>query len=147
MVSCSSNEEPETEKPPHELAGTWKAVTGDTVIFTVNNSGNLNFNCALNKYADTHCNYSGKIADAFEYPYTIELTFTTSSHASITSCDLNKDNWFLGEVSKLPEQSKVGKFTFTDASTCSISVYTINRGYTAGGWVVWKEWNNSFKKQ
>ena len=114
------------------------------VIFTIDSAGNLNLNCGVNKYDDTHCNYTGKLADTFEYPYTIELTFNISSHASITSCYYSKDNWFNSKISELSPKSQTGKFTFSDASTCAVSIYTIERGTTFGGWVNWANSINNY---
>ena len=128
-ISCKSKQNPTPKYS--ELVGTWKF--GD-FIFTIDSSGNLNLNCGVNKYINTHCNYSGKLADDFEYPYTIELTFTISSHASITSCPKSKDSLFLEGVSKL-EQSKTGRFTFSDASTCTPYIETIRAAGNVIDWV------------
>ena len=92
-----------------------------------------------------HYNYSGKLADTFNYPYTIELTFTASSHSS-TSCKDANNNYLINEIVNLTPKSKTAKFTFTDASTCTVSANMI---YHGSGYVIWMEWNsiNSFKKQ
>ena len=115
------------------------------VIFTIDSAGNLNLNCGVNKYDDTHCNYTGKLADTFEYPYTIELTFNISSHSS-ASCH-REDDWFDNNIGRLNPKLQTGKFTFRDASTCSTSIYTIHRWWSVAS-VSWKRWDfNNFKKQ
>ncbi len=106
-----------------ELEGTWKS---SFFLFTIDNNGNMNFNCGLTNttYPVYHYNYSGKIADNFEYPYTVELTFTVSSHASTSCKELYLENdkkdyeGVSNQIENLEPKSQVSKFTFLDASTC-----------------------------
>ena len=144
MVSCSSNEDPTPKYS--ELVGTWKIVSGSPIILTIDSEGNLNLNCGNNKYRNTHCNYTGKLTDNFDYPYTIELTFTISSHASITSCAWIKDDWFIKQAEGL-EQYKTGKFTFTDASTLTVSAWMLSTANNSVEWINLYNGNIIFKKQ
>ena len=146
-ISCSSNEEPKKHSKS-ELVGTWnnqEQLKRNNFILDIDSEGNLNFNCGLKDYSGHHYNYSGKLADTFNYPYTIELTFTASSHSS-TSCKDANNNYLINEIVNLTPKSKTAKFTFTDASTCTVSANMI---YHGSGYVIWMEWNsiNSFKKQ
>ena len=147
MVSCKSKQKPE-EHSRAELVGTWNNPDGNgkgLFNFNIDSEGNLNFNCGLKDYSGHHYNYSGKLAETFDYPYTIELTFTASSHSS-TSCQDANNNYLINEIGNLTPKSKTAKFTFTDASTCTVSANMI---YHGSGRVDWMEWNsiNSFKKQ
>ena len=55
LVSCSSNEDPNTEKPQQnpepkylELAGTWKAYGyAEDYIINIDKDGNFSFNCII----------------------------------------------------------------------------------------------------
>ena len=108
-----------------ELLGgtTWKSEEGSlrSFIFTIDNDGNINFNCGLSP--DTsgyHYNYTGKLADDFDYPYTIELNFLLSSFTD--SC--KGYNYEPSDYENLAKEKKTGTgtFTFRDASTCEASV-------------------------
>ena len=92
-----------------------------------------------------HCNYTGKLADTFEYPYTIELTFNISSHSS-ASCYM-KDDWFDNNIGTLNPKLQTGKFIFSDASTCSASFYTIYRYHQGSGSVNWEKKDFNLTKQ
>ena len=76
------------------------------------------------------------------------MTFTISSHASITSCSggSGNDDYLNNNLKNVEPKSKTAKFTFIDASTCTVSANMI---YQGSGYVIWREWNsiNSFKKQ
>ena len=148
-ISCSSNEEPKKHSKS-ELVGTWnnqEQLKRNNFILDIDSEGNLNFNCGLKDYSGHHYNYSGKLADTFNYPYTIELTFTVSSHSSITSCikqDSTDSYWLNTRLKELNPQLNTAKFTFTDASTCTVSANMI---YHGSGYVIWMDSINSFKKQ
>ena len=161
-ISCKSKQNPE-EHSRAELVGTWNNPDGNgkgLFNFNIDSGGNLNFNCDLITYSGWHYNYAGKLADTFDYPYTIELTFTVSSHSSITSCikqDSTDSSWLNARLKELNPQLNTAKFTFTDASTCIASVNMIRHGSgrvhwastvfgdndTSGNYLVGK----SFKKQ
>ena len=79
-----------------------------------------------------HHNFAGKLADTFEYPYTIELTFTASSLSS-TSCTVRIND----VIGKLNPKSKIGKFTFHDASTLTASVSMLGASSVNGGFAYW----------
>ncbi len=115
--------------------GTWKSYTSDVdlpvITFTVDSGGNLNFNCLYEDKGFCHYNYTGKLAEDFEYPYTIELTFNISSYTPFASCSLDS---FLDEISKFDNKSLIGKFIFSDASTCAVSFDTIVHAYYTGGY-------------
>ena len=125
-----------------ELVGTWNNPYGNEkglYYFNIDSDGNLNFDCGLITYSGWHYNYSGKLAETFEYPYTIELTFTVSSHSSITACkdkDKSTDSsWLIDRLKELNPQSKTAKFTFIDASTCTASVNMIYHGAAGVLWM------------
>ena len=124
-----------------ELVGTWKSTyegyEGGEYILNIDSEGNLIFNCGLanDTWANWHCNFAGKLADTFEYPYTIELTFTASSLSS-TSCGGPKDgDWFNDSIGRLDTKSQIGRFTFNDASTLTASVIML--GTSSAGYVYW----------
>ncbi|WP_432633442.1 hypothetical protein [Brachyspira sp.] len=129
--------------------GTWKSDTSDialsAITFTVDSGGNLNFNCLYEDKGFYHYNYTGKLADNFDYPYTIELTFNIPSYTPFASCSLDS---LLGEISKSPYKSAIGKFIFSDASTCAVSFDTIVHAYYTGGYnhVSFDKLERNFKK-
>ena len=109
-----------------ELVGTWKVDTRDEIIINIDSDGNFSFDCGgQDKYSfrGNHYKYTGKLAETFEYPYTIELTFAVSSH----SCNptYNNDNEYDDWIKALEPKSKTGKFTFHDASTLTASLYLV----------------------
>ena len=144
-ISCKAKQNPKYS----ELEGTWKSYTSDialpVITFTVDSAGNLNFNCLYEDKGFYHYNYTGKLTDDFEYPYTIELTFNISSYTPFASCSLDS---LLGEISKFPNKSLIGKFIFSDASTCAASFDTIvHGGDTTGSHGVYPEkLERNFKK-
>ena len=80
LVSCSSNEEPESEPKYLELVGLWTTDTytwnkGDSGrSFEVYNNGNIAF--IYSNYRGSPCtNYTNtkKIDDNFDYPYTTKV--------------------------------------------------------------------------
>ena len=127
LISCSSIEEPETEKPPHELAGKWNLPayswgreTG--FVFNIDKDGNFSFNSSDDNSKEYHYYYTGKLADNFEYPYTIELVYNI--YSSVLLSDMRQDI-YNSYYKTLSPQQQVGKFTFIDASTCEAHFYMV----------------------
>ena len=130
-ISCKPKQNPTPSKD--DLVGTWKTTyDGCEYILNIDSEGNLIFNCGLVNDKSWHHNFAGKLADTFEYPYTIELTFMASSLSS-TSCTV-RINDFIG---KLNPKSKIGRFTFNDASTLTASVIMLGASSVNGGSVYW----------
>ena len=127
-----------------ELVGTWKSTyetpngINHEFILNIDSEGNLIFNCGLanDNFDSFHYNFAGKLSDTFEYPYTIELTFTASSLSS-TSCYLITGMSWNDKVSKVTPESQIGKFTFHDASTLTASVLMLGTDSYNGGNVDW----------
>ena len=113
---------------------------GDIYILNIDSEGNIVFNCALGNDRSGegwwHYNFVGKLADTFEYPYTIELTFIASSLSS-TSCHMRKSEFYNGKINELQIKSKIGKFTFSDASTLTALVPYLIFDTRNGGGVYW----------
>ena len=107
------------------------------MILDIDSEGNLIFNCSLanDEKLLNHYNFSGKLADTFGYPYTIELTFTASSLSS-TSCYLAEHGNFSVETTD-KQPKKTGKFTFHDASTLTASVIMLFMIEYNGGYIYW----------
>ena len=122
-ISCSSNEEPESEPKYLELAGTWRArYDAGFVYINIDNDGN--FILTNNRSSHAFFYYTGKLADNFEYPYTIELVY--DAYSSVLFDNLGQEAYSKAE----PKQTN-GKFTFIDASTCEAHFHRISWG---GGW-------------
>ena len=92
-------------------------------------------------------NYTGKLADNFNYPYTIELVYNFYSSVLLGDMTQYHYDMFYKDVS--PKQ-QTGKFTFIDASTCEAHFHKISWG---GMWgeLIYSDTNNywrwkSFKK-
>ena len=60
-------------------------------------------------------NYTGKLADNFEYPYTIELVYNI--YSSVSLGDMTQYQYDTTYKAFSPQKVN-GKFTFIDASTC-----------------------------
>ena len=125
LVSCSSIEEPETKYL--ELAGTWVGrgfYRYGNVIINIDKDGNFSFNSLDNgDKGYRYYNYTGKLADNFEYPYTIELVYNIYSSVllgGMTQAEYDKT------FKTVNPQQKIGKFTFIDATTCEASFYIID---------------------
>ena len=130
MVSCSSIEEPETKYL--ELAGTWnpQGPGSPAYIINIDKDGNFSFNSLHLIGGKNWCfNYTGKLADNFEYPYTIELVYNI--YSSVLSGEISRDSY--NEKFKNLKQQYIGTFTFIDASTCEA------RFYAAELWGAWRE--------
>ncbi len=126
-ISCKSKQDPTPSK--EDLVGTWKSTySGHEFILNIDSEGNLIFNCGLLAYEGNgfHYNFAGKLADTFEYPYTIELTFTLSSFTD--SCKrIAYDSSYYKDLEK-QQKTGTGTFTFRDASTCEASVDMVGIG-------------------
>ncbi|WP_432633332.1 hypothetical protein, partial [Brachyspira sp.] len=130
-ISCKPKQNPTPKYS--ELVGTWKSTYNrNEYILNIDSEGNLIFNCGLVNDKSFHHNFAGKLADTFEYPYTIELTFTASSLSS-TSCTVRIND----VIEKLNPKSQIGKFTFHDASTLTASVNMLVASSAGGGFVLW----------
>ena len=95
-----------------ELVGTWRAKEGGALApsFTVNDEGNI-----MRKYGYTtangfeNVNYTGKVADTFDYHYTVELVGTI----------VKLDGTDTGETKK-------GTCIFNSASECILTIEAYN---------------------
>ena len=123
-----------------ELVGTWSAYGwgGQKYSIIIDSDGNINFNCRISSFS-SHYNYSGKLADDFVYPYTIQLIYIATNHP----CDYK--HWDDG-ISKLNPQYQTGTFTFHNESTLTASYYMVHNP-TSQSWMGWKAHTNDFKKE
>ena len=101
-----------------DLVGTW---TGQYAIFWIDAEGNLNFNNVEMDgqlgYNATYAGYNGKIAETFEYPYSITLVFTPP------------EKW------GLDPKSEKGTFTFTSPTSGCFTGYVVRKlGDYPYGW-------------
>lgn len=111
----SSQETPAPTTKPEEnksgsksdIVGTWN---GKYVQFWIDDAGNLNFDNVdtegLWGYNSSYAGYKGKIADTFQYPYSITLSFTPPAEWKVVG-----------------EKTRTGKFVFTSPTS----------GYFTGG--------------
>ena len=96
-----------------ELVGTWIAKLGGNLApsFTVDAEGNISrkytFTTDRGKFESV--TYTGKVADTFDYPYTVELSGTI----------VKLDGTDTGETKK-------GTFIFNSASECSATIQMYN---------------------
>ena len=96
-----------------ELVGTWRAKDGGNLApsFTVDAEGNISrkytFKNDRGKFESV--TYTGKVADTFDYPYTVELSGTI----------VKLDGTDTGETKK-------GTFIFNSASECSATIQMYN---------------------
>ena len=96
-----------------ELVGTWIAKLGGNLApsFTVDAEGNISrkytFKNDRGKFESV--TYTGKVADTFDYPYTVELSGTI----------VKLDGTDTGETKK-------GTFIFNSASECSATIQAYN---------------------
>ena len=105
-------------KTKADLVGTW---SGQYVTFWIDAEGNLNFNNVDMEgklgYNATYAGYNGKIAESFEYPYSIELTFTPP------------ESW------GLDPKSEKGTFTFNSPTSGYFTGYAVQKlGSYPYGW-------------
>ena len=124
-----------------ELAGTWRAPYDEGYVYiNIDNDGNF---ILTNGHFHEYFNYTGKLADNFEYPYTIELVY--DAYSSVLFDNLGQEYYSKAE----PKQTN-GKFTFIDASTCEAHFHKISWGGIWGE-LIYSDTNNywrwkSFKK-
>ncbi len=82
-----------------ELVGTWQSTEKvEPYRFKIDDNGNISF--ALNSFGVNYLYYTGKIADTFDYPYTVEI------------------------VSDYYNQKAKGTFTFNNEANCNAVFYT-----------------------
>ena len=94
-----------------ELVGSWKNTTfKQCEIFTVNNDGNIDF-LVKDRYGNQF-QYTGEIADTFDYPYTTEIIYNY----------YNKKDYILTII-------------FNSTSSCLISGEFIEEIYYGSPWV------------
>ena len=73
-------------------------------------------------------NYTGKLADNFDYPYTIELVYNIYSSVLLGDMDLGDDTHTsqnYQQYKTVSPQQQTGTFTFIDASTCEADFYSL----------------------
>ena len=135
-ISCSSNEEPPTEK--HELAGNWGSAptgySGGWANLSIDDNGNITLYISkpdgyAGYYIPHNYTYTGKIENNSKYPYTVKLTQTSF----YSDGKLKTDAYYNGHT---------GTITFNNASNCSARVPICAGGYT---WV--ENERLDFKKQ
>lgn len=113
-ISASTESSQETPKPEEnksgsksDIVGTWN---GKYVQFWIDDAGNLNFDNVdtegLWGYNSSYAGYKGKIADNFQYPYSIKLSFTPPANWNVEG-----------------EKTRTGEFVFTSPTS----------GYFTGG--------------
>ena len=117
-------------KTKADLVGTW---SGQYVTFWIDAEGNLNFNNVDMEgklgYNATYAGYNGKIAESFEYPYSIELTFTPPA------------SWGLAP------KSEKGTFTFNSPTSGYFTGYAVQKlGSYPYGWTRISDKEGSVKK-
>ena len=95
-----------------ELVGTWRAKDGGNLApsFTVDAEGNISrkYTFQIDRSFES-VTYTGKVADTFDYPYTVELSGTI----------VKLDGTDTGETKK-------GTFIFNSASECSATIQMYN---------------------
>ena len=121
---------PKPTKTKADLVGTW---SGQYVTFWIDAEGNLNFNNVDMDgklgYNATYAGYNGKIAESFEYPYSIELTFTPPA------------SW------GLDPKSEKGTFTFNSPTSGYFTGYAVQKlGSYPYGWTRISDKEGSVKK-
>ena len=93
-----------------ELVGTWRARTIMPPSFTVDAEGNISRKYTFQTDRSFESvTYTGKVADTFDYPYTVELSGTI----------VKLDGTDTGETKK-------GTFIFNSASECSATIQMYN---------------------
>ena len=96
-----------------ELVGTWRAKLGGNLApsFTVDAEGNISrkYTFTTDRGQFESVTYTGKVADTFDYPYTVELSGTI----------VKLDGTDTGETKK-------GTFIFNSASECSATIQMYN---------------------
>ena len=134
-ISCSSNEEPPTEK--HELVGNWGSAStgysGGWVNLSIDDNGNITLVvyqlAGISSVYSYNYTYAGKIENNSKYPYTVKLTQTSFYRDSYIMSDAHYNG-------------HTGNITFNNASNCSARVPICAGGYT---WV--SNERLDFKKQ
>ena len=123
-------EETKKQGAKSDLVGTW---SGQYVTFWIDAEGNLNFNNVDMEgklgYNATYAGYNGKIAESFEYPYSIELTFTPPA------------SWGLAP------KSEKGTFTFNSPTSGYFTGYAVQKlGSYPYGWTRISDKEGNVKK-
>ena len=78
-----------------ELTGTWNMTDEKHAVTTIDSDGNIKFFHQWLSVCDRDWDYTGKISDTFDYPYTVEIvennggdkgtiTFNSSSDATVS---------------------------------------------------------------
>ena len=78
-----------------ELTGTWNMTDNRTAVTTIDSDGNIKFFHSWLSVRPVDWDYTGKISDTFDYPYTVEIvennggdkgtiTFNSSSDATVS---------------------------------------------------------------
>ena len=78
-----------------ELTGTWNMTDNKTAVTTIDSDGNIKFFHQWLSVRPLDWDYTGKISDTFDYPYTVEIvennggdkgtiTFNSSSDATVS---------------------------------------------------------------
>lgn len=78
-----------------ELTGTWNMTDEKHAVTTIDSDGNIKFFHQWLSVCDREWDYTGKISDTFDYPYTVEIvennggdkgtiTFNSSSDATVS---------------------------------------------------------------
>ena len=78
-----------------ELTGTWNMTDNKTAVTTIDSDGNIKFFQTWSFVSVHEWDYTGKISDTFDYPYTVEIvennggdkgtiTFNSSSDATVS---------------------------------------------------------------
>ena len=78
-----------------ELTGTWNMTDEKHAVTTIDSDGNIKFFHQWLYVCDREWDYTGKISDTFDYPYTVEIvennggdkgtiTFNSSSDATVS---------------------------------------------------------------
>lgn len=78
-----------------ELTGTWNMTDDKHAVTTIDSDGNIKFFHQWLHVCDREWDYTGKISDTFDYPYTVEIvennggdkgtiTFNSSSDATVS---------------------------------------------------------------
>ena len=106
-TGSGSNPEENNKGSKSALVGTW---SGQYVTFWIDGEGNLNFDnvdtVGLWGNNSSYAGYKGKIADNFQYPYSIKLSFTPPANWNVEG-----------------EKTRTGEFVFTSPTS----------GYFTGG--------------
>lgn len=78
-----------------ELTGTWNWTDNRSAVTTIDSDGNIKFFNHMSASFSFNWDYTGKISDTFDYPYTVEIvennggdkgtiTFNSSSDATVS---------------------------------------------------------------